>query len=62
MRNKHEPKWNIEDLSEAEIYAAIRYLDEHDETSANEQNDNTAFVVCAILGILLLVFLFLWLR
>jgi len=33
MGNKHEPKWNIEDLSEAEIYAAIRYLDEHDETS-----------------------------
>jgi hypothetical protein len=38
MARKHESKWNIEDLTDAEIYAAIRYL-ETDPKSAKDQND-----------------------
>jgi hypothetical protein len=26
MLANHEPDWNIDDLTDAEIYAAIRYL------------------------------------
>jgi len=64
MAKKQESKWNIEDLTDAEICAAIRYL-EPDSESANEQNeqdDSTVFVICASLMILLIGCLgFVWL-
>jgi hypothetical protein len=52
MAKKYESKWNIDDLTDAEIYSAIRYLDP-DPKSGNEQSD----VICAIILILLLGFL-----
>jgi hypothetical protein len=52
MARKHESKWNIDDLTDAEIYAAIRYL-EPDPKSAKDQND----IICATMLILLLGFL-----
>ena len=53
MAKKYESKWNIEDLSDPDIYDAIRYL-EPEQTTANEQNDDTAFVICFCVVILLL--------
>jgi hypothetical protein len=56
MAKKPESKWNIEDLTDPEIYEAIRYL-EAEQATANEQNDDTAFVLCFCVVILLLGFL-----
>jgi hypothetical protein len=69
MLANSNPDWNIEDVTDAEIYAAIRYL-ELDTSSANEQKDDTptternvdqGVVICVCLYIALLVCLaFLW--
>jgi hypothetical protein len=56
MAKKYESKWNIEDLTDPEIYEAIRYL-EPQQTTANQQNDETAFVICFCVVILVLGFL-----
>jgi hypothetical protein len=57
----HEPDRNIEDLTGAEIYAAIRYL-EPAETSTDERNDNNGVVISVCLYIALLWCLaFVWL-
>jgi hypothetical protein len=53
MAKKYEPKWNIEDLTDPEIYEAIRYL-EPQQTTASDQNDETAFVICFCVVILVL--------
>ena len=53
MAKKHESKWNLEDLSDPDIYDAIRYL-EPEQTVANERNDDTTFVICFCAVILLL--------
>jgi hypothetical protein len=61
MLTNHEPDRNIEDLTDAEIYAAIRYL-ERAETSTDDQNDNNGVVICVCLYIALLGCLaFVWL-
>jgi cytochrome c1 len=61
MLTNHEPDRNIEDLSDAEIYAVIRYL-ESAETSTDEQNDDNGVVTCVCLYIALLGCLaFVWL-
>jgi hypothetical protein len=39
MAKKQESNWNLETLTDAEVYAAIRYL-EPDPRSANGQNSN----------------------
>jgi hypothetical protein len=39
MLTNYDPDWNIEDLTDAEIYAAIRYL-EPDTSSPDEQKDD----------------------
>jgi hypothetical protein len=64
MLANHEPDRNIEDLTDAEIYAAIRYL-EPAEASTDEQNDRNAVVICvclylyiALLGCLAFVWLY----
>jgi hypothetical protein len=53
MEKKHELKWNIEDLTEPEIYEAIRYL-ESNSRSGTEENDDSGVVICVSLLILLL--------
>ena len=61
MLTNHEPDRNIEDLTDAEIYAAIRYL-EPAETSTDERNDNNGVVIPVCLYIALLWCLaFVWL-
>jgi hypothetical protein len=41
MLANYDPDWNIEDLTDAEIDASIRYL-EPDTSSTNEQKDDTS--------------------
>ena len=53
MAKKHESKRDIEDLTEAEMYDAIRYL-EPTSTSGTEDNDGSGVVICVSLLILLL--------
>ena len=59
MAKKHESKWNIEDLSDAEIYDAIRYL-ETDLSSTTEQDNDNGVVICVCLYILLFGCLGFW--
>ena len=56
MSKKHEPKWNIEDTTDEEMFEAIRYLEPAPRIE-NEQNDDAAFVICFCVVILLLGFL-----
>jgi len=61
MAKKHESKWNIEDLTDPDIYDAIRYL-EPDPICRNEQKGDSTFVICVTLVILMLGCLgFMWL-
>lgn len=62
MLTNHEPNRNIEDRTDAEIYAAIRYL-EPAETGAEEQNhDDNGVAICVCLYIAMSACLaFLWL-
>jgi hypothetical protein len=53
MAKKHESNWNIEDLTDAEVYDSIRDL-EPDPMWRKQQDDNVAFVICVSLFILLL--------
>ena len=60
MLTNHEPDWNIDDLSDTEVYAAIRYL-ERDPGRTNEQDDRCV-IICACLCVPLLMCLgFVWL-
>jgi hypothetical protein len=54
MPRKQESKWNLEDLTDAEIYAAIRYLDPDPIPETNGKNNSIPFVVCVSLLVLLL--------
>lgn len=56
MSKKHELTGNTEEVNDAEIYDAIRYL-EPVPTSDKKQNDETAFVICFCVVVLLLGFL-----
>jgi hypothetical protein len=61
MLTNHEPDRNIEDLSDTEICAAIRYL-EPAETSTEEQDNDNGAIICVCLYIALLGCLaFVWL-
>jgi hypothetical protein len=61
MAKKYDSKSNIETLTDAEIYAAIRDL-EPDRRSATGLDADTIFLICISLWILLLGFLgFIWL-
>lgn len=58
MPANYDPEWNIEELTDTEIYAAIRYL-EPDPRNANQQDthdhnkDNGAvFCVCLYVALL----------
>jgi hypothetical protein len=54
MAKKDEWKWNIEDLTDAEIYDAIRYL-EHDRGTGEEEDNDRGVVICVCLYIVLFV-------
>ena len=59
-----KPEGNIDYLSDPEIYDAIRYL-EPDPICRNSQKEDTAFVICVAVIILLLGclgFVWLWWR
>jgi hypothetical protein len=65
MLTNHEPDRNIEDLTDTEMYDAIRYL-ESDPKSANaidrdDQDKDNGVVICVVLYVALLVCLaFMW--
>ena len=65
MLRNHEPDRNIEDLTETEIYDAIRYLDPDprnaDEGDTDDQDKDNGVVICVCLYVLLAACLsFLW--
>lgn len=58
MLTNEEPDWNTDDITDAEIYAAIRYL-EAESGSANEQHSDgqgrdNGVVICVCLYVVLL--------
>ena len=53
MAKRRESKWSIEDLTDPEVYDAIRYL-EPNSTSGIEENDDFGLVICISFLILLL--------
>ena len=63
MAKRRESKWSIEDLTDPEVYDAIRYL-EPNSTSGIEEDDDSDLVICISVLILLLgclgVMLFYW--
>lgn len=54
MLTNHEPDRNIDDLTETEIYNAIRYLEPHPRNTNEKQDDTTALVAVIIFLILML--------
>jgi hypothetical protein len=71
MWTNPEPDRNIEELSDDEIYAAIRYLEsdrrsaskQSDDTAATKENDDNSVVICvglyiAVLGSLVVFWLY----
>jgi hypothetical protein len=61
MAQKRESKWNIAELTDPDIYDAIRYL-EPDPICRKQQKEDTAFVICVTVIILLLGCIgFVWL-
>jgi hypothetical protein len=54
MLTNHEPDPNIEDLTETEIYKAIRYPEPRPR-STNEKQDDTAALVAAIIFVILML-------
>jgi hypothetical protein len=65
MSKKHEWKRNLEEVNDAEIYDAIRYLESDPTTSAKHSrghSEDTAFAIGVTVVILLLGCLgFVWL-
>ena len=65
MLTNQEPDWNIDDITDAEIYAAIRYLEPEsrnvDEQDSDRQGRDNGVVIGVCLYIALLGCLaFLW--
>ena len=65
MLANYDPDWNIDDLTDAEIYAAIRYLEPDltnaDQLDADDQDKDNGVVICVCLYVALLIcFAFLW--
>jgi hypothetical protein len=54
MLTNREPDRNIEDLTETDIYNAIRYLESHPRNT-NEKQDDTAALVAAIIFVILML-------
>jgi hypothetical protein len=65
MLTNHEPDRNIEDLTETEIYNAIRYLEPDPQNAnkmdADDRDKDKGVVICVCLYFAVLVCLvFLW--
>ena len=65
MLTNHEPDRNIEDLTDTEIYDAIRYLEpgphNANETDGDNQDKDSGVVICVSLyGALLACMAFVW--
>jgi len=60
MLANHEPDWNIDDLSDTEVYAAIRYLEPDPRRDAHGQNKDSVVVICLCSFVALLVLAILW--
>lgn len=52
MSKKHESRWNLEELSDADIYNAILYLEP--DPQCRKQHEDDIFVICLCIVILLL--------
>ncbi len=69
MARKEESKWNIEYLSNEEMYALIRYLEPDSPTRQKSEsegtgsvNEDTVFIICVSLVLLALgCMAFVWL-
>jgi hypothetical protein len=59
MAKKNESNWSIEDLTDAQIYEAIRYL-EPEPGSGNEGDSDNGVLICVCLYIALLIGLAFW--
>ena len=65
MLTNQEPDWNIDDITDAEIYAAIRYLELESSNAGGQDSDgqgrDNGVVICVCLYVALSVCLaFLW--
>ena len=65
MLTNQEPDWNIDDISDAQIYAAIRYLEPESRNAggqdADGQDRGNGVVICVGLCVALsLCLAFLW--
>ena len=65
MLANYDPDSNVDDLTDTEIYAAIRYLEAdrrtEDKQNANDQDKDNGDVICVCLYVLLLGCLaFVW--
>jgi hypothetical protein len=60
MLMNHEPDWNINDLSDTEIYAAILHL-EPDTRSRGEESDDRSVLIWVGLYLSLIACLAAWL-
>ena len=65
MLTNHEPDRNLEDLTDTEIYDAIRYLEPNpksaNELDGDDQDKDNGVVICVFLYVVLLVCLaFVW--
>jgi hypothetical protein len=60
MSMNQEPYWNIGDLSDTEIFAAIRYLEPDPRRDAHGQNKDSVVVICLCSFVALLVLAILW--
>jgi hypothetical protein len=65
MLTNQEPDWNIDDLTDTKIYAAIRYLEAdprtEDQQDTNDRDKDNGTAICVGLYTLLLGGLaFLW--
>jgi hypothetical protein len=56
MAKRHESKWNIEEMTDPDIYDAILYL-EPDPECRKQHNDETTFVIGFSVVVLVLGFL-----
>ena len=65
MLTNQDPDWNVEDITDAEIYAAIRYLESESGNAGEQDSDgqgrDSGVVICVCLYVALSVCLaFLW--
>jgi hypothetical protein len=67
VSRSQEPKWNVEELTDAQIYYAIRYLDgdlaqDSDSDSPLSKAETALFAICLLLIIVLVGYLgYFWL-